>query len=478
MYNQNSQIKLQQNYKEERNQQMNKNNNIKERTLPMKKEEKKMPPLSHMFDSIVKIKKQVDSMKSRKEENNPKGFKKDNRKRRKPKYRFEKDKDGNICDFFMVCSSELKGIKKCRNVGLDLQMITVTDIQLTYHFVCKEHDTCEGSVIVIVDIISNNNIEIKGKGPLCINFNDFIDEKKKNTGNRFKWEYLDVCGNIQEGKDRATAMGYKYLNSSVTGKRYVRNFVCILNAQCNSRLRIIKDNETDKVWLELSGMNHEEHCPYSPHSVEGMFLNNKKNKNQIISSLGNDKFFTNNSNILNGVMLNNPNVMNAPHPFNKMNYNYHNMNPGLNNFNSFNNANYAFINMNYNDMNIGVNNNSDLNNNNTAATSNNNTHNNNNNNNSNYNPYFMNNYMNSKNHPLYLNSNNNYGNDIKMKILPPYMHHFNKAMKIIPEGSSCNVMNMSNGNNNMNQMSHMNDMNNMNNMNNTNSICNINNNSR
>ncbi|CAD2101603.1 asparagine-rich antigen, putative [Plasmodium vinckei] len=220
---------------------------------------------SILYDHFKSIKAKVDVYRKSKKEKMVRidkidSLRRKRKKRRLLRYRFERNKNG-IFDFLVPCSSEYSAFKRCEDIGLVYQHIVATERTIEYIYICSQHDNCTGQIIIIANI-KNHRVEIKATGSTCISFNDLYEDKKNVSGNRFRWIYLDTCFGIQEGKSRATSMGYKYLNSSVTGKRYVRNFICFLNNQCSSRLRVVKDNETNKVWLELSGLNHERHCPF------------------------------------------------------------------------------------------------------------------------------------------------------------------------------------------------------------------------
>ncbi|SCM02498.1 asparagine-rich antigen, putative [Plasmodium chabaudi chabaudi] len=220
---------------------------------------------SILYDHFKSIKAKVDVYRKYKKEKMVRidkidSLRRKRKKRRLLRYRFEKNKNG-IFDFLVPCSSEYSAFKRCEDIGLVYQHIVATERTIEYIYICSQHDNCTGQIIIIANL-KNHRVEIKATGSTCISFNDLYEDKRNVSGNRFRWIYLDTCFGIQEGKSRATSMGYKYLNSSVTGKRYVRNFICFLNNQCSSRLRVVKDNETNKVWLELSGLNHERHCPF------------------------------------------------------------------------------------------------------------------------------------------------------------------------------------------------------------------------
>ncbi|VEV55757.1 asparagine-rich antigen, putative [Plasmodium vinckei vinckei] len=220
---------------------------------------------SILYEHFKSIKAKVDVYRKSKKEKMVRidkidSLRRKRKKRRLLRYRFERNKNG-IFDFLVPCSSEYSAFKRCEDIGLVYQHIVATERTIEYIYICSQHDNCTGQIIIIANL-KNHRVEIKATGSTCISFNDLYEDKKNVSGNRFRWIYLDTCFGIQEGKSRATSMGYKYLNSSVTGKRYVRNFICFLNNQCSSRLRVVKDNETNKVWLELSGLNHERHCPF------------------------------------------------------------------------------------------------------------------------------------------------------------------------------------------------------------------------
>ncbi|ANQ06721.1 Uncharacterized protein PCOAH_00011320 [Plasmodium coatneyi] len=157
------------------------------------------------------------------------------------------------------CASEYNGFCQLLDAGLTFSHVNVVSGVMIYTFKCLRHAECLGEAYVLTTDKSQYS-EILTKGHLCIARKEPVFEEVNSVVKRYQWTFFDNCYSARSGRNRAIAMGYRYLNSSTSAKRYVRNFVCSMKKRCMSRLRVVHCRGTNNTWIEFNSTYHEKNC--------------------------------------------------------------------------------------------------------------------------------------------------------------------------------------------------------------------------